>query len=93
MTSGLPVEQQMFSTKDQQQCSSYLPDRHPDNGKVCLSDLDTKAVSRPSSPGGVSHHGPTEMIAETGNSHSGSSFDAQPQSSPPATGNSVKTIF
>ncbi|XP_018519310.1 uncharacterized protein LOC108875120 [Lates calcarifer] len=92
MTPGLPVEQQqMFSPKDQQQCSSYLPERclPADDGKAGASDPDTKAISRPSSPGSVSHHGPTEIIAETGSSHSGSALDHRPQSSSPATGEKV----
>lgn len=92
MTSGLPVEQQMFTPKDQQQCSSYLSERRlpVDDGKVCLRDPDTKTGSRPGSPGNASHHGPTEMIAEMGNSHS---FDPRPQSSSPATGNSKSNHF
>uniref|UniRef100_A0A665V8H0 Zinc finger protein 536-like n=2 Tax=Echeneis naucrates TaxID=173247 RepID=A0A665V8H0_ECHNA len=91
MTPGLTLEQRIFSPKDQQQCSSYLPERCPpvDDGKVCLSDPDTKAISRPSSPSSVSHHGPTEIIAETGNSHSASTMDHRPQSSSPATGDKV----
>lgn len=92
MTSGLPVEQQMFSPKEQQQCSSYLPERcvPVGDGKVCLSDPDTKAISRPSSPGSVNHHGTTEIITEMTNSHSGSGLDPRPQSSSPTTGKSVK---
>ncbi|XP_070763165.1 uncharacterized protein [Enoplosus armatus] len=84
MTPALPVEQQMFSPKDQQQCSSYLPERclPVDDGKV-------KATSRPGSPGSVSHHGPTEIITETGNSLSGSALDHPPQSSSPTTGEKV----
>ncbi len=95
MTPGLPVEQQMFSPKDQQQCSSYLPENcHPVNdGKVCLGDPDSKAISRPGSTGSVSHHGPTEIITETGSCHSGSALDHPPQSSSPATGNSVKESY
>ncbi|XP_051238771.1 uncharacterized protein LOC127353529, partial [Dicentrarchus labrax] len=91
MTPGLPIEQQMFSPKDQQQCSSYLPERclPVDNGKMCLGDPDTKAISRPGSPGSVSHHEPTEIITEMGNSHSGSALDPRPQSSSPATGEKV----
>ncbi|XP_065327609.1 zinc finger protein 516-like [Pelmatolapia mariae] len=95
ITPGLPIEQQMFSPKDQQQqqqqqqCSSYLPERclPVDDGKLCFGDPDTKAISRPGSPGSVSHHGPAEMITETGNS--GSAVDHQPQSSSPATGEKV----
>uniref|UniRef100_A0A3Q3RCV7 C2H2-type domain-containing protein n=2 Tax=Monopterus albus TaxID=43700 RepID=A0A3Q3RCV7_MONAL len=85
MASGLPVERQMFSPKAQQQCSTYLPERclPLDDGKVCLGDPDTKASSRPGSPGSMSHHGPTEMIRETGSSHSGSALDHRPQSSSP----------
>ncbi|XP_059190849.1 uncharacterized protein LOC131973029 [Centropristis striata] len=88
MTPGLPVEQQMFSPKDQQQCSSYLPERclPVNDGKVCLSDPDTKTISRPGSPGSVSRH---EIITETGSSHSGSGLDHRPQSSSPATGEKV----
>ncbi|XP_026167006.1 zinc finger protein 536-like [Mastacembelus armatus] len=85
MTPAPSVEQQMFNPKDQQQCSSYLPDRclPLDDGKVCLADPDTKAISRPGSPGSVSHHGPTEIITETGNSLSGSVPDHRPESSSP----------
>ncbi|KAM7396424.1 hypothetical protein PAMP_019462 [Pampus punctatissimus] len=99
MRPGLPVEQLMFNPKDheqqhhqqQQQCSSYLPERclPVDDGKVCLDDLDTNTISRPSSPGNVSHYGPTEIITETGNSHSGSALDRRPQSSSPAAGEKV----
>uniref|UniRef100_A0A3Q3X351 C2H2-type domain-containing protein n=1 Tax=Mola mola TaxID=94237 RepID=A0A3Q3X351_MOLML len=92
MPSGPPIETQMFPPKDQQQCSSYLPDRRVpvDDGKACLSDPDTKAISTPSSPGCVSHHGPTEISADNGSPHSGMAFDPRRQSSSPATGNSVK---
>uniref|UniRef100_A0A673BCU9 C2H2-type domain-containing protein n=1 Tax=Sphaeramia orbicularis TaxID=375764 RepID=A0A673BCU9_9TELE len=85
MTPGLPAEQQMFNPKSQQQqqCSSYLP---AEDGKVSLGDPDTKAISRPSSPGSLSHHGLSEIITETGNSHSSSSLDHRPRSSSPATG-------
>uniref|UniRef100_A0A3Q1K4L9 C2H2-type domain-containing protein n=2 Tax=Anabas testudineus TaxID=64144 RepID=A0A3Q1K4L9_ANATE len=85
MTPGLPVERQMFNPKDQQQCSSYIPERRLplDDGKMCLGDPDTKVVSRPGSPCSMSHHGPTEIITEAGNSHSGSILDHQPQSSSP----------
>ncbi|XP_067445294.1 zinc finger protein 219-like isoform X1 [Thunnus thynnus] len=92
MTPGLPVEQPMFNPKDQQQQrSSYLPERclPADDGKVCLGDPDANNISRPSSPGSLSHHGPTEIITETGSSHSGSALDRQPQSSSPATGEKV----
>ncbi|XP_028264550.1 zinc finger protein 536-like [Parambassis ranga] len=93
LASGLPIEQRMFTSKDQQQeqCSSYLPDRclPVDDGKLCLSDQETKAISRPGSPGSMSHHGPTEMITETGSSQSGSAPDHRPQSSSPATGEKV----
>uniref|UniRef100_A0A3Q3H2Z5 Zinc finger protein 536-like n=2 Tax=Kryptolebias marmoratus TaxID=37003 RepID=A0A3Q3H2Z5_KRYMA len=94
MAPGLSIDQQMFRAKDQQQqqqCSSYLPERclPVDDGKLCLGDPDTKAISRPGSPGSVSHHGPTETTTETGSSHSGSTLDHQPQSSPPATGEKV----
>ncbi|XP_049929425.1 uncharacterized protein LOC126408098 [Epinephelus moara] len=91
MTSGLPVEQQMFGPKDQQQCSSYLPERclPADDGKVSLGDPDAKAISRPGSPGSVSRHGLTEILTETGSSHSGSGLDHRPQSSSPATGEKV----
>lgn len=91
MTPGLPVEQQMFNTKDQQQCSSYIPERRLplDDGKMCLGDPDTKVISRPGSPGSASHHGPTEIITEMGNSHSGRVLEHRPQSSSPGTGNLV----
>ncbi|KAM3609119.1 uncharacterized protein V6R79_009898 [Siganus canaliculatus] len=91
MTPGLPVEQQMFSPKDQQQCSSYLPERclPVDEGKVCLSDPDAKVVSRPSSPGNAGHQGPAEIISEMGLSRSGSTLDLRPQSSSPTTGEKV----
>ncbi|XP_028440285.1 zinc finger protein 536 [Perca flavescens] len=86
MTPGLPVEQQMFGPKDQQQCASYLTETcvPVDDGKVCLADPDTKAISRPGSPGSASHPGP-----EMGSSHSGSGLDHRPQSSSPATGEKV----
>ncbi|TKS73187.1 Zinc finger protein 536 [Collichthys lucidus] len=87
MTPGLPVEQQMFSPKDQQQCSSYLP---VDDGKLCLGDPDTKSISRPGTPGSMSHHGPSEIMTDMGNSHPGSALDPRPQSSSPATGNTVE---
>lgn len=87
LTSGLPVDQQMFNPKDQQQCSSFMPERclPLDDGKMCLADPDTKAISRPSSPG--SHHGPMKTITDTGNS--GSGLDHRPQSSSPGTDNTV----
>ncbi|MEQ2242775.1 hypothetical protein ILYODFUR_000302 [Ilyodon furcidens] len=68
---GLPIDQQIFRPKDQQQqCSTYLPERGVpvDDGKLCLGDPDTKAISRPGSPGSVSHHGPAVMITEAENS-------------------------
>ncbi|XP_035012533.2 zinc finger protein 536 [Hippoglossus stenolepis] len=88
MTQALPVEQQMFSPKDQ---TSYLSERclPADDGKLCLSDPDTKTISRPGSTGSVSHHGPTDIITETGNSLSGSALDHQPRSSSPASGEKV----
>ncbi|XP_068169440.1 zinc finger protein 536-like [Antennarius striatus] len=88
MTPGIPVEQQMFSSKDQQQSSSYLSDRclPVDDGKACLGDSDSKAISRPVSPSRMSHHGPTEITTEMGSSHSGGSLESRPQSSSPATG-------
>ncbi|XP_054475506.1 zinc finger protein 536-like [Anoplopoma fimbria] len=91
MTPGLPVEQQMFGLKDQHQGSPYLPERclPVDDGKVCLGDPDTKAISRPGSPGSGSRHGQMEIITETGSSHSGSGLDHRPQSSSPATGEKV----
>uniref|UniRef100_A0A3B4Z5K7 Zinc finger protein 219-like n=1 Tax=Stegastes partitus TaxID=144197 RepID=A0A3B4Z5K7_9TELE len=90
ITPGLPIEQQMFNPKDQQ-CSSYLPERclPVDDGKLCLGDPDAKAVSRPGSPGNVSHHGPADVMAETGNSHAGGALDHRPQPSSPATGEKV----
>lgn len=86
-----PMEQQMFAHKDRQQCPSYLSERclPADDGKVCLGDPDAKATSRPGSPGGVSHHGPSEMMAETASSHSGTTLDHRPQSSSPAAGEKV----
>nr|XP_046250034.1 uncharacterized protein LOC124061823 [Scatophagus argus]XP_046250035.1 uncharacterized protein LOC124061823 [Scatophagus argus] len=91
MNPGLPAEQQMLNPKDQQQCSSYLPERclPLDDGKVRLGDADIKAISRPGSPGSMSHKGPTEIITEMGSSHSGSGLDPRPQSSSPATGEKV----
>ncbi|CAN9498755.1 unnamed protein product [Ophioblennius macclurei] len=89
VTPGLPMDQQMFAHKDQQQqqqqqCPSYMSER-------CLpaDDPEAKATSRPGSPGGVSHHGPSDMMTETGSSHSGSALDHRPQSSSPATGEKV----
>lgn len=82
MAPGPSIDQQTYRAKDQQQCSSYLTKRCLDDGKLRLSDPDTKAISRPGSPGSVSRHGPTEM----GNSRSSGALDHQPQSSPPATG-------
>ncbi|XP_077938736.1 uncharacterized protein LOC120809180 isoform X1 [Gasterosteus aculeatus] len=83
MTPGLSVEQQMFGLNDQQQSSSYLPER-------CLpaddSHPDSQAISRPGSPGGASRHGPKEIPPETASSHSGSGLDPRPQSSSPVTG-------
>ncbi|KAF7667400.1 hypothetical protein LDENG_00063440 [Lucifuga dentata] len=92
ITPGLSVEQQMFNSKDQQQQkTSYLPERclAVDDGKVCPGDADAKAMSRGSSPGSLSHHGPAEVITDTGSSHSGSALDHQPQSSSPAAGEKV----
>ncbi|XP_062245653.1 zinc finger protein 536-like, partial [Platichthys flesus] len=88
MTQALPVEQPMFSTKDQ---TSYLSERclPADEGKLCLSDPDTKTISRPGSTGSLSHHGPTDIITETGNSLSGSALDHQPRPSSPASGEKV----
>ncbi|XP_072241551.1 uncharacterized protein [Leuresthes tenuis] len=90
---GLPMEQHTFSPKDQQQQqrSSYLPERclPADEGKVGLSDPHSKATSRPGSPGSVRHHGPTEMITETGNPLSGNALDHRPQSSSPVSGEKV----
>ncbi|CAK6960125.1 zinc finger protein 536-like [Scomber scombrus] len=91
MTPGLHVEQPMFNPKDQQQqCPSFLPERGlpVDDGKVRLGDPDTNTISRPSSPGSLSHPG-TEIITETGSSQSGSALERQPQSSSPATGEKV----
>ncbi|CAB1437434.1 unnamed protein product [Pleuronectes platessa] len=84
MTQVLPVEQQMFNPKDQ---TSYLSERclPADDGKLCLSDPDTKTISRPGSTGSLSHHGPTDIITETGNSLSGSALDQQPRPSSPAS--------
>ncbi|KAG7521669.1 zinc finger 536-like [Solea senegalensis] len=95
MTPGLPVEHQMFTPKDQQQQqqqrTSYLLERcHPaDDAKMCLSDPDTRVISRPGSTDSMGHHGPTEITTETGNSHPSGSLDHRPQSSSPATGEKV----
>ncbi|KAI4825417.1 hypothetical protein KUCAC02_021097 [Chaenocephalus aceratus] len=43
----------------------------------------------PVGPGSVSRHEPTEILTETGSSHSGSGLDQRPQSSSPATGEKV----
>ncbi|XP_041650977.1 zinc finger protein 536-like [Cheilinus undulatus] len=85
MTAGLPVDQQIFSHKEQQQ-PAYLPERclPVDDGKVCLTDADTKPVSTPGSPGSVTHHGPAETSTETGNP-----LDPRPKSSSPAAGEKV----
>lgn len=92
ITPGLPIDQHMFSPKDQQQqqCPSYLSERclSVNDGKQCLSDPDSKAVSGPESPVSMSHHGPTEVITESGNPHSASVLDHRPQSPSPATGKS-----
>uniref|UniRef100_UPI0037E7D4FB zinc finger protein 219-like n=1 Tax=Semicossyphus pulcher TaxID=241346 RepID=UPI0037E7D4FB len=95
ITPGLPVDQQIFSPKEQQQQqqqqqrSSYLPERRlpVDEGKVCLGNPDT--VSRPGSPGSVTHPGPAEISTETGSSLSGSALDPRPKSSSPAAGEKV----
>ncbi|XP_007561396.2 zinc finger protein 536-like, partial [Poecilia formosa] len=91
MPPGLPIDQQMYRPKEhhqqqQHQCTTYLPERGVpvDDGKLCLSDADTKAVSRPGSPGSVSHHGPAEMITEAGNP-----INNQPESSSTPTGENV----
>lgn len=83
MTSGFPVEQQMFSAKDQQKGTQYPSDRGPDEARVSLSDPDTQALSRTGSPGSAGH---PEINAEMGDSHSGSTFDAGPPTSPTASG-------
>ncbi|KAM4553909.1 uncharacterized protein V3H82_018248 isoform 1-T2 [Fundulus diaphanus] len=87
MPPGLPIDQQMFRPKDQQQqCPAYLPESGvpADDGKLCPGDPDTKAISRPGSPGSVSHHGLTEMIPEGGNS-----VNHQPESSSTPTGENI----
>lgn len=84
MTSGLPVEQQIFTPKEPQQCSAYLPER-----SIRVDDPDAGAVIGPGSPDNVSHHGTTDIIAEMGNS--GSTFDPRPLSSSP--GNLVKERY
>ncbi|KAL6107055.1 uncharacterized protein ACO6RY_10776 [Pungitius sinensis] len=90
MTPGLSVEQQMFGLNDQQQSSSYLPERClPDDSKGCLGHPNSKAISRPSSPGSASRHGPKEITPETASSHCGSGLDPRPQSSSPVTGENV----
>ncbi|XP_011474823.2 zinc finger protein 536, partial [Oryzias latipes] len=83
ITPGLPVEQQMFSAKDQQQqqrCSSYLSERSlpGDDGKPGLSDPDSKALSRPGS------RGPAEMSMEAGGA-----LDHPLQPSSPSAGEKV----
>ncbi|XP_034540925.1 zinc finger protein 536-like [Notolabrus celidotus] len=90
MTPGLPVDQQIFSPKEQQ-CSSFLSERclPVDEGKLCLTDPDTKAISRPGSPGSVTHHGPAGTNTEIGNSLSDSTLDHRPKSSSPAAGEKV----
>ncbi|XP_061628786.1 zinc finger protein 536-like [Phyllopteryx taeniolatus] len=81
--------QHIFNTKDQQHrhSSSYLPERRlpVDDGKVGLADQDGNVSSRPSSEGSLSHHGPTEVVTETGGSLSGSTLEHRPQSSSPAS--------
>ncbi|XP_015226640.1 PREDICTED: zinc finger protein 536, partial [Cyprinodon variegatus] len=87
MPPGLPIDQQMFRPKDQQQpCSAYLPERgvSVDDRKLCLGDPDTKASSRPGSPGKASHHGPMELITEAGNS-----INHQQETSSTPTGENV----
>ncbi|XP_061891168.1 zinc finger protein 536-like [Entelurus aequoreus] len=89
MSPGLQAEQHMFNRKDQQHqhSSSYLPERRlpVDDGKAGVADQDANAGSRPSSKGSLSHHGLTEVITETGNTHSGSALERRPQSSSPAS--------
>ncbi|XP_029134266.2 zinc finger protein 536-like isoform X2 [Labrus bergylta] len=86
---GLPVDQPIFSAKEQQ--SSYVQERGlpVDDGKVCLTDTDTKTLSRPGSPGSVTHPGAAETSTETGNPLLGSVLDPRPKSSSPAAGEKV----
>ncbi|KAK2841999.1 hypothetical protein Q5P01_012199 [Channa striata] len=85
MAPGLSVEPPAFSAKDQQQRSSYVPERclPLDDGKMGLGDPDANVISRPCSPGSASQQGPAEMMTEKGSSHSGSVLDHRPQSSSP----------
>ncbi|KAM9375808.1 uncharacterized protein KZ484_008332 [Pholidichthys leucotaenia] len=77
----------MFTPKDQQQQRpSFLL---TDEGKHSFGDPDSKGISRPATPGSMSHNGPTEMTAETGSSHSSSAVDHRSQSSSPATGEKI----
>ncbi|XP_054633031.1 zinc finger protein 536-like isoform X2 [Dunckerocampus dactyliophorus] len=89
MTPGLQVEPHMFNPKDQQHqhSSSYLPERRlpVDDGKAGLADQDANAGSRPSSKGSLSHHGPTDVTPEIGNTHSRSALERRPRSSSPAS--------
>ncbi|CAJ1057118.1 zinc finger protein 536-like [Xyrichtys novacula] len=89
MTPGLPVDQQVFSPKEQH-CSSLLPERclPVDEGKVCLTDSDTKTISRPGSPISLTHHGPAGTSTETGNLSDGTP-DRRPKSCSPAAGEKV----
>ncbi|XP_074521177.1 zinc finger protein 536-like [Halichoeres trimaculatus] len=86
MTPGLPVDQQTFSPKEQQ-CSPFLSKRGlpADEVKVCNSGA--KAISRPGSPGSMTHHGPAGTSTETRTSLSDSSLDHRPKSTSPTAGN------
>ncbi|XP_056138421.1 zinc finger protein 536-like [Lampris incognitus] len=87
MAPRLAVEKLMLVPKDKLQQSSYLSERclPVDERKVFLGEPDAKAVSRPSTPGSLSHRGPAETVTETGSSLSGGAQDSRPQSSSPAT--------
>ncbi|XP_024137640.2 zinc finger protein 536 isoform X3 [Oryzias melastigma] len=82
ITPGMPAEQQMFSTKEQQQqrCSAYLSERSlsGEDGKLGLSDPEGKVLSRPGS------QGPAEMTTEADGA-----FEHPLQSSSPSAGEKV----
>ncbi|RVE72259.1 hypothetical protein OJAV_G00059960 [Oryzias javanicus] len=80
VTPGMPVEQQMFSTKEQQRGSAYLSERSlsGEDGKLGLGDPEGKVLSRPGS------QGPAEMSVETDGA-----FEHLLQSSSPSAGEKV----
>ncbi|XP_072291546.1 zinc finger protein 536-like isoform X2 [Eucyclogobius newberryi] len=78
MNPGMPSDQKMFKS---QHGATYLPGED--------GDPEAKVMSRPSSTGDLSHQEASEIIAETGNSHSSNSLEHTPQSTSPATGESV----